>query len=30
MSESQDIMEKTGGEAEAIVVNEPTQDFEQI
>ncbi len=30
MSESQDIMEKAGGEAEAIVVNEPTQDFEQI
>ena len=30
MSESQDIMEKTGGEAEAIVVNEPTQEFEQI
>ncbi len=30
MSESQDIMEKAGGEAEAIVVNEPTQEFEQI
>ena len=30
MSESQDIMEKTGGETEAIVVNEPTQEFEQI
>lgn len=31
MSEStQDIMEKTGGETEAIAVNEPTQEFEQI
>ena len=30
MSESQDIMEKTGGEAETIVVNEPTQEYEQI
>ena len=30
MSESQDIMEKAGGETEAILVNEPTQEFEQI